>query len=314
MCDWSAMPATRLGAHGSGGGATYALLVSIVATPEADDTPARAARWIENRPGRGWRPQIDLRELWAYRDVGVILAERDLRARYKQTILGATWVVIQPLLAMVVFTQVLGEGVGVPSDGVPYAAFAMAGLAIWFPWSAAVGRATASLVTDSDLLTKVYFPRLLAPLGAVLASALDLLVALMIAVAVAVIAGVTPPAQIVLLLFIPIAFVAVALGFGLWLSALNVLFRDVGYALGFALQLLFFLTPVVYPVTVLGDGWQTLVAINPVTGLVAAARWMILGTALDLETVAVSACSVVVLTATGLVFFRRSERQFADRI
>lgn len=273
-----------------------------------------SARWIENRPRRGWRPRIDARDLWAYRDVGVILAERDVRVRYKQTLLGIVWVVLQPLLAMVVFTLVLGEGVGVPSEGVPYAAFAMAGLAIWFPLSSAITGAASSLVSDPELVTKVYFPRLLAPLGAVLATFLDLAIAVGIAVVVAVVAGVTPPATALLLLTIPLPYVAVALAFGLWLSALQVLYRDVAHALGFGLQLLFFISPVVYPVTLLGDPWQTLVAVNPVAGLIDLTRWMLLDTPIDAARCGLSAAVTAALIASGLVFFRRVERQFADRI
>lgn len=255
-----------------------------------------------------------MRDLWAYRDVGVILADRDVRVRYKQTLLGVAWVVLQPLLAMVVFTLVLGEGVGVPSEGVPYAAFAMAGLAIWFPLSGAVGYAATSLVSDPELVTKVYFPRLLAPLGAVLAAVPDLIIALAIAVAVTLVAGVTPPLAVLLLVLVPPAFVLVALAFGLWLAALHVLYRDVGYALGFALQLLFFVSPVVYPVTILSDTWQTVLALNPVAGLIDATRWILLGTPADVARLGLSAVAVSVLGAAGLVFFRRVERQFADRI
>lgn len=277
-------------------------------------TPRDSGRWIENRHRTGWRPHIDARDLWTYRDVGVILAERDIRVRYKQTFLGVVWVVLQPLLAMVVFTLVLGEAVGVPSAGVPYAAFAMAGLAVWFPFSSAIGHAASSLVSNPELVTKVYFPRLLAPLGAILAVVPDLAIALVIAVVVTVIAGVTPPLTVVLVVLLPAILVAVALAFGLWLSALQVLYRDVGYALGFALQLLFFISPVVYPVTLLSDAWQTILALNPVVGLIDLTRWMILGTSLDVARLGLSALAVVVLTVSGLTFFRRVERQFADRI
>lgn len=281
---------------------------------QTTDSGGHAGRWIENRPRRGLRPRVDVRDLWAYRDVGIILAERDLRVRYKQTLLGVVWVLLQPLLAMVVFTLVLGEGVGVPSQGVPYAAFAMAGLAVWFPFSSSVGHAASSLVSDPELVTKVYFPRLLAPLGAVLASVADLVVALVIAIVVALIAGVAIPPSAVAVVTVPVLFVAVSLSFGLWLSALQVLYRDVGYALGFGLQLLFFLTPVVYPVTLVGETWQTLLALNPAAGLVDLTRWMLLGTPLDGARIGVSVLAVIALTSTGLVFFRRVERQFADRI
>lgn len=274
----------------------------------------RDRRWVENRPHAGWLPRIDIRDLLEHREVGLILAERDLRARYRQTLLGVAWVVIQPLLALVVFTLVLGEGVGVPSEGVPYAAFAIVGLAVWFPFSAALSRATNTLINDTDLVTKVYFPRLLAPLGALLATLVDLLVALVIAVVVVVATGVPLRPELALLLLIPVAFGLVSLGFGLWLSALNVLYRDVGHGLGYGLQMLFFVTPVVYPVTLLGEPWQTVLALNPVAALIDAARWMALGTPLELERLAVAGAFTVVLLATGLTFFSRIERRFADRI
>ncbi|MBJ7519153.1 MAG: ABC transporter permease [Solirubrobacteraceae bacterium] len=277
-------------------------------------TTRQDARWIENRPRRGWRPRVDVRDLWAYRDVGVILAERDLRVRYRQTLLGVLWVVIQPLVAMVVFTLVLGEGVGVPSEGVPYAAFVLCGLAIWMPFSSAVGRATSSLVDTPELVTKVYFPRLLAPLGAVGGVLADLVVALAIAQIVALIAGVPLQATAPLVVLVIPGFVVVALAFSLWLSALNVLYRDVAYALTFGLQLLFFASPVVYPLGVLDGTLETLAAINPVVGLIDVTRWALLGTTPDAWNLVVSGAMAVLLAAGGLVFFRRVERQFADRV
>lgn len=257
---------------------------------------------------------MDVRDLWAYRDVGIILAERDLRVRYRQTLLGVLWVVIQPLVAMVVFTLVLGEGVGVPSEGVPYAAFVLCGLAIWMPFSSAVGRATSSLVDTPELVTKVYFPRLLAPLGAVGGVLADLVVALVIAQIVALIAGVPLQATAPLVVLVVPGFVVVALAFSLWLSALNVLYRDVAYALTFGLQLLFFASPVVYPLGVLDGTLETLAAINPVVGLIDVTRWALLGTTPDAWNLVVSCAMAVLLAAGGLVFFRRVERQFADRV
>lgn len=271
-------------------------------------------RWIENRPRSGWWPHLDLRDLGAHREVGIILAERDLRARYRQTLLGATWVVIQPLLALVVFTLVLGEGVGVPSEGVPYAAFAIVGLAVWFPFAASLSRATNSLVDDPDLITKVYFPRVLAPLGALVATLVDLLVALAIALVVVAATGAGLRPQAALLVLMPPAFALVSLGFGLWLSGLNVLYRDVGHGLGYGLQLLFFVTPVVYPITLLAAPWQTVLSLNPVAALIDAARWMVLGTPLEPFRLAVAAVVTAGLLATGLLIFSHVERRFADRI
>lgn len=246
--------------------------------------------------------------------MGLLLAERDIRVRYKQTLLGVLWIVIQPLVAMVVFTVVLGDGVGVPSAGVPYAAFVLTGLAIWTPYNAAVSRAAGSLVDAPDLVTKVYFPRVLAPVGGVLGTIVDLGVAVLIAQVVAVIAGVPLQATAPLLVLVLPGFVFAALAFGVWLSALNVIYRDVGYALTFGMQLLFFATPIVYPLDVLGETLQTLAAVNPVVGVLDFTRWAMLGIDLDLGRLGISAASAVLLLGSGLVMFRRLEPQFADRM
>jgi lipopolysaccharide transport system permease protein len=270
--------------------------------------------WVENRPNTGAWPRLALREAWAFRDVGVILAERDVKVRYKQTFFGVAWALIQPLAAMVVFTLVLGRLDGLSSEGVPYSAFVIAGLAVWFPFSAAVGNAAESLVSAPDLVTKVYFPRLLAPLGAVLAVVVDLAIALGIALVVALVAGVRLQAAVILLPACALAVIAVALALGLWLAALNVLYRDVRYAVAFFMQLLFFASPIVYASSVVEGSGDWLFALNPVVGLVELTRWSLLGTAAPGPDALVSLASTVVLLAGGLAFFRRTEQQFADRI
>lgn len=269
---------------------------------------------MANRPTRGLWPSLQPQELWAYRDVGLILAERDIKVRYKQTFFGVAWAVLQPLSAMGIFTLVLGEGAGIESQGVPYAAFALAGLAVWFPFNTGITSAAESLVRDPELVTKVYFPRLLAPLGAVLASTVDLAVSLVIALVVALIAGVSLQASLAVLPLCVLAVVLLTLAFGVWLSALNVLYRDVRYALGFATQLLFFASPIVYPTSLVPGGWQSVLAINPVVGLVELVRWSLLGVAASGTDMLISLGSGILLLLSGLVFFRRVERQFADRI
>ncbi len=279
----------------------------------AADPARESRRWVENRPTSRFWPLFDPQELWAYRDVGVILAERDLKVRYKQTFFGVAWALIQPLIAMVLFTLILGRGVGLPSEGVPYSAFVLAGLAIWFPFNTAVGSAAESLVRNPELVTKVYFPRPLAPLAAVLAPAVDLVIAMTIAVVVTVIVGVPIGPAIALLPLCCVGAVVVSLAFGVWLSALNVLYRDVRYALTFALQLLFFVSPVVYALP--DTKWDGLLALNPLVGLIGVVRWSLLGVDAPSTTVMlVSLGSTVFLLITGLVFFRHTERQFADRI
>ncbi|MBJ7328719.1 MAG: ABC transporter permease [Solirubrobacteraceae bacterium] len=285
-----------------------------VTAQDEPGAPRTPARWIENHPRKGWRPRLDVRELWDFRDVCLILAERDMRVRYKQTLLGVTWVVLQPLLAMVVFTLVLGEAVGVPSDGVPYAAFVLAGLAVWSPLSSAISESATSLVAAPDLVTKVYFPRLLAPLGSVLGVLVDFAVALVIAQLVALIAGVPLQPTLPLVLLLLPAFVLVALAFGFWLAAMSVLYRDVAHALGFALQLLLFLSPVVYPLGVLSSELQTIASLNPIVGLIDATRWAMLGTDLEVEHLVISSVMTVVLIVSGVVYFRRVEPLFADRM
>jgi lipopolysaccharide transport system permease protein len=291
-------------------------------TAPGAETPAPGAgsvlagrQWIENRPSSRFWPRLGLRELWDYRDVGIILAERDLKVRYKQTYFGVGWAVMQPLIGLALFTLVLGRGLGIPSEGVPYAAFAMAGLAIWFPFNTAMTAAAESLVRDPQLVTKVYFPRLLAPLAGILAPAVDLVIALVLAVAVALIAGVDPRPEMLLLPAFGIVALVVSAAFGVWLSALNVLYRDVRYALGFVMQLLFFASPVVYPSSIAGTGWDYLLALNPLAGLIDLVRWSVLGVpAPGAGQLAISLAATLVLLGTGLLFFRRTERQFADRI
>jgi lipopolysaccharide transport system permease protein len=288
---------------------------TATAAPEASAPAEDARAWVENRPSGGFWPRIDLRELWDYRDVGIILAERDLKVRYKQTFFGVAWALIQPLVAMALFTLVFGRGIGIPSEGVPYSAFALAGLAVWFPFNTAMTAAAESLVRDPQLVTKVYFPRLLAPLAAVLAPAVDLVIAMGIAVVVALIVGVDPHPAMLLLPACCVAALVVASAFGVWLSALNVLYRDVRYALAFMMQLIFFASPVVYPSSVVGTGWEYVFALNPLSGLINVVRWSLLGVpAPSPALLLISLATTLALLASGLVFFRRAERQFADRI
>jgi lipopolysaccharide transport system permease protein len=269
--------------------------------------------WVVNRPAHRLWPRLGLRELWQYRDVGLLLAVRDLKVRYKQTAFGVVWALLQPLIAMVLFTLVLHKGIGVSSPGVPYAAFAICGLAVWFPINTAVVAAADSLVRDPELVTKVYFPRLVAPIGATLASIADLAIALSIAVVVVLASGVGAHLSLLALPLCVLGAILVALGFGVWLSALNVLYRDVRYALSFSMQVLFFISPVVYATALVGDA-ENLLAINPLVGLISLWRWSLLGIAPAVTPLLISLASAVVLLAGALVYFRRAERQFADRI
>lgn len=280
------------------------------------DGGVEARPWVESRPScRRLIPRYHLRELWAYRDVGLILAERDLKVRYKQTFFGVTWALLQPLIAMLLFTLVLGsQGADLPSDGLPYAAFVVCGLAVWFPFQSALTAAADSLTQNPELVTKVYFPRLLAPLGAILAPLADLTIATIVALVVAIVSGVSIPATAPLVLVGGVWFIAIALGYGTLLSALNLLYRDVRYAIGFISQLLFFVSPVVYPSSLTDGLAQKILAINPLVGLIDFFRWSLLGIEANTETMLISLGGTLVLLAVGLWFFQNMERRFADRI
>jgi len=244
----------------------------------------------------------------------MIFAERNIKLRFRQTFFGVSWVLLQPLLAMALFTAVLGNLAGLPSDGVPYAAFVLAGLAVWFPFNTAVTSAAESLVEDPELVTKVWFPRLLAPLAGILGGVVDLGISFIIALVVALVVGIPPQLALVTVPALVIFFVFIALAFGLWLSALNVLYRDVRYALGYLMQLLFFATPVVYSSSVAEGDWAALLALNPLFGLIDLFRWVLLGVPAPDYTAVISIASGALVLLGGLVFFRRAERVFADRI
>jgi homopolymeric O-antigen transport system permease protein len=275
-----------------------------------------ARAWVENRPANGTPlSRYNLRELWAYRDVGIILAQRDVKVRYKQTFFGAGWAILQPLSAMVLFTLVLGSrGVGLPSQGLPYSAFVLVGLAVWFPFNMALTTSSESLTQHPALVTKVYFPRLLAPLGAVCASVLDLAISTTIALVFSVVVGVPLQPTAPLVLVGVLWFILIAVGFGSCLSCLNVLYRDVRYVLGFSIQVLFFASPIVYPSTLTHGALRALLALNPLVGLIDFFRWAILGAPLESSTALISLGATVVLLIPSLLFFQRMERRFADRI
>jgi lipopolysaccharide transport system permease protein len=271
-------------------------------------------RWTENRPSAGWLRPVDFPELWSYRELAYFLALRDLKLRYKQTVFGVAWAIIQPLAAMAVFSLVFGRLVGVPSNGVPYPVFVFAGLALWWYLANSVEAAAQSLVDHRELVTKVYFPKLVAPLAAVLPRLVDLAVSLVVVALIMGIYGVVPGAPVALLPAWVVAGVGLALATGLWLSALNVLYRDVRYALGFVLQIWFFASPVVFPSSLFDGAWRYLYAANPVVGLLEGFRWSLLSTPAPGHEAAVSLAVGVALLAGGVVYFRRAETRLADVI
>lgn len=259
------------------------------------------------------RLTLDLGELWEHRELLPFFVWRDLKVRYAQTVLGVAWTVVQPLLAMVVFSVFLGRLAGVPSDGVPYPVFSLAGLVPWTFFAAGVGRAAGSLVSNQGLLTKVYFPRMALPIAAVLAGLLDLAIAVAVLLGMLLVFGMVPPAKAFYI--VPLAGLALvaALGTGLWLAALNVKYRDVQQMLPFLLQLWLFATPVVYPSSLLAESWRPFYALNPMVGVVEGFRWALLDTqSAPVTMVTVSTAVAVTVLVAGAYFFRRTEHSFAD--
>lgn len=255
----------------------------------------------------------NLRAVWEYRELLFLLVWRDVAVRYKQTVLGIGWAVLQPLLTMVVFSAVFGSFAKIPSDGVPYPVFAYTALLPWSYFSGALTRSGNSLVGNANLISKVFFPRLLVPLAAALAGLVDFAVAFVILLGLMVFYGIRPTATLwALPLFLLLAF-ATALGAGLWLSALNVKYRDVGYLLPFIVQIWMYASPVAYPSSIVPDRFRVLFGLNPMAGVIEGFRAALLGTrTLDWSLLAASLLIVAVLLFTGALYFNRSEEMFAD--
>ena len=263
-------------------------------------------------PSRGW-PRLPLSELWASRELIGFLVWRDIKLRYKQTLLGAAWAIIQPVLTMVVFSLFFGRLAGVPSDGVPYPLFSFAALVPWTLFSFGLTQATQSVVGSQHLITKVYFPRLAIPLAAVLSGVVDFVIALGVLLAMMAAYGIAPTSHVIWLPFFTALALVAALGAGLWLSALNVEYRDVRYAVPFLTQLWLFATPIAYPGSLLSEPWRTLYGINPMAGAVEGFRWALLGTApVPAGMTAISVVATIVMLAGGVLYFQRMERTFAD--
>jgi lipopolysaccharide transport system permease protein len=272
-----------------------------------------AAPVIRIRPSRGWVP-LRLHDLWEYRELLYFLTWRDLKVRYKQTLLGAAWAIIQPVGTMVVFSVFFGSLIKVPSDGVPYPIFSYAALLPWQYFQGSLTQASNSLVGSATLLRKVYFPRLVIPIASVLAGVVDFLIAFVLLIGMMVYYGIAPtPAVVLLPVFFLLAMVT-ALGVGLWLAALNVAYRDVHYVVPFLIQFWMFATPVAYSSKLLDEPWRTVYGLNPMVGVVEGFRWALLGTSAPGPMAIVSAVVAVVILVSGAAYFRRVERTFADLI
>jgi lipopolysaccharide transport system permease protein len=264
---------------------------------------------------RGRFFDLDFRAVWEYRELVYFMVWRDVKSRYEQTVLGVGWALLQPVLTMVVFWVIFSQFARVPSDGLPYPLFAFIGLLPWTYFSQAVTRSSGGLVSNANLIGKVYFPRLIVPLAAAISPAIDFVLSFLMLVVLMVWYGVVPtPSILALPALIFVAF-ATAFGVGLWLSALHVKYRDVAHLVPFLVQIWMYASPVIYPMTLVPERWRGVYSLNPMVGVVTGFRWALTGgDAPDLRILAISLAVVAVLLGSGLVYFRCTEREFADVI
>lgn len=262
---------------------------------------------------------IPLRALWSYRELLYFLVWRDVKVRYKQTALGVLWILLQPLLSTMIFTVLFGILLDAPSGEVPYALFVLAGLIPWNYFSSSLARSSTSVVASANLVSKVYFPRLIIPMAGVLASLIDFLIVSVALGGLMAIYHIMPTTNIWLLPFFLLLAMLTAFGFGLWLSALNVRYRDVSWLVPFLIQVWMYLTPVVYSSALLPERFRPYLALNPMTGVIEGFRWALFGTTMGNASPAsllffISICITLLVLFSGLVYFRRTERTFADII
>ena len=287
------------------------------AEPSSEPSPVAAVAaapppWIENRPTEGWLPLLDLRELWAYRELAMAFALRTLRVRYKQTFFGVSWAVLQPVLAVVVFSVVFGRLAGLPTDGLPYPIFNYAAMIVWIYVSTGVIATAGSLVENRELVQKVYFPRLVAPVSAAVPGLVDFAIAFVVLLVLMAVYGVSPDWAFVLTPAWVAGAAAVILSLGVPLSALNVKYRDVRQVLPLLVQIWLFASPVVYSSSLVPSEWQYAYALNPMVTVLNGFRWSVASGPAPGPESFVSLAVVVALLVFGLAYFRRSERAFAD--
>ena len=260
----------------------------------------------------GWI-SLNLAEVWRYRELLYFLIWRDIVVRYKQTALGASWAIIQPVMTMVVFSVVFGRLSAIPSDGIPYPLFSFAALVPWTFFANGLTQSSNSLVGSANLIQKVYFPRLMIPAASVLGGAVDFALAFVVLIGMMAYYGISPTINILWLPLFLLLALATALGVGLWLSALNVRFRDVRYIVPFITQFWLFATPIAYPSSLLDEPWRTVYGLNPMAGVVEGVRWALLGTnTAPGSMIALSAVAATVMLVGGAYYFRRMEKAFAD--
>lgn len=266
------------------------------------------------RPSRGWR-HVNLVEVWQYRELLYFLSWRDIKVRYKQTVLGAAWAIIQPVLTMAVFSLFFGKLANMPSDGIPYPLFTYAALVPWMFFANGLIQSSNSLVQNANMLKKIYFPRLIIPIATIVSGAVDFMLAFVLLLFMMGVYGIAPTVNVVWLPFLLVLGISTALGVGLWLSALNVQFRDVRYVIPFLTQFWLFATPIAYPSSLLPEPWRTVYGLNPMVGVVEGFRWALLGTqTVPGLMVAISAVVSLTLLTSGFFYFKRMEKTFADTV
>jgi len=264
------------------------------------------------QPSKGWI-SLKLREIWQYRELLYFLTWRDIKVRYKQTVLGAAWAIIQPFFTMVIFSIFFGRLAKMPSDGIPYPIFAYAALVPWTFFANGLNQASNSLVGSANLIKKVYFPRLVVPISSIISGVVDFVLAFAVLLGMMLFYGILPTVNILWLPFFVLLIFVTALGVGFWLSALNVQFRDVRYTVPFLTQFWLFASPIAYPSSLLSEPWRTLYGINPMVGVVEGFRWALLGTdTAPGPMVIVSALVALTVLVSGAFYFRRMEKTFAD--
>lgn len=279
---------------------------------DASEIPVAETPFIRLEASKGW-VSLKLRELWEYRELLYFLTWRDIKIRYKQTALGAAWAVIQPVFTMIIFSIFFGKLAKIPSDGVPYPIFSFTALVPWTLFVYGLTQSSNSLVGSANLIRKVYFPRLVIPISSLFSGVADFLIAFAILLAMMLRYGIMPTINVIWVPFFVLLTMVTSLGVGLWLSALNVEYRDVKYVVPFLTQFWMFATPIAYPSSLLPQPWRTFYGLNPIAGVVEGFRWGLLGTKTHPGSILiVSSITALVLLISGALYFRRMERTFAD--
>jgi lipopolysaccharide transport system permease protein len=281
---------------------------SVLISPQ----PLAGSTHLRIEPSQGW-VSINLQELWHYRELIYFFAWRDIKVRYKQTMLGAAWAIIQPVFTMVVFTVLFGKLAKMPSEGAPYPIFCFSALLPWTYFAGTLSQASSSIVRSSQLIKKVYFPRLAIPISTVLSGIVDFGLSFFVLLCMMLYFGIVPTWNVIWLPFLLLLATVMALGTSLWLTSLNVRFRDVTYMIPFVTQMWMFFTPIIYPSSVLPEPWRTLYGINPLAGVIEGFRWALLGTnTRPGPMLIVSSLTAVAILISGAFYFRRVEKHFAD--